>query len=465
MSPLSVYVLPSSPSFIRADRFSLTNSEEELVPFFDILRCILHPIQSIPQLIDQLDTIAVTLNGRSASSYDGLAHFLQSDWGFDRFASETYPHLIKLALEMPELFLEGSLPVLQAQATNVFSRRQIACLVIHQFLCTLPAPPWMVTGGGIPDFSIWYPNLEDQPHPLAVHAYLVSLFTYFERICHEDGFLDREQPISFSMHTSKTEAGSRVSGNDDARTPFVPCQLQIIPLASNDPSYLGLLGGASVISCNKQVGFGRTGTQEEVHVGTTPEACPLVLMTPPLKDAQAVVVRGAESMAAISGFGREARLERILKADPQVDWWNRTMLFMDALELDSYDDQATIPDVLPGNIDRELRKAYTGFSNKSRPYTIIYTGLWGCGSFRGNASVKTFLQWVAASYAGTPIVIICQPERRDFIEDFQGLILAVENCNLTVEQVLHSLVSIQPSSDTIKQPLRLALDNIQPQRT
>lgn len=42
-------------------------------------------------------------------------------------------------------------------------------------------------------------------------------------------------------------------------------------------------------------------------------------------------------------------------------WRRRTVLFMDALELDSHDTSELTPDLLPGNVDCELRKAYTVF--------------------------------------------------------------------------------------------------------
>jgi poly(ADP-ribose) glycohydrolase len=36
-----------------------------------------------------------------------------------------------------------------------YTTRQIACLVIHQFLCTLDSLPWMQDDGS-PDFHIWF---------------------------------------------------------------------------------------------------------------------------------------------------------------------------------------------------------------------------------------------------------------------------------------------------------------------
>jgi len=47
--------------------------------------------------------------------------------------------------------------------------------------------------------------------------------------------------------------------------------------------------------------------------------------------------------------------------DP-LSWRKRTVLFVVALELDLFDTSIMIPDFLPGNIDREIRKAYSAFS-------------------------------------------------------------------------------------------------------
>lgn len=46
-----------------------------------------------------------------------------------------------------------------------------------------------------------------------------------------------------------------------------------------------------------------------------------------------------------------------------LQWQERTVLFIDALELDFYDTSELTPNLLPGNIDRELRRAYTAFSS------------------------------------------------------------------------------------------------------
>ena len=54
-------------------------------------------------------------------------------------------------------------------------------------------------------------------------------------------------------------------------------------------------------------------------------------------------------------------------------------------------------------IERELDKAYLGFSIQSERNIGIATGNWGCGAFKGNPQLKMLLQWAAASQCGKPL--------------------------------------------------------------
>lgn len=257
---------------------------------------------------------------------------------------------------------------------------------------------------GSPDFHIWY--ADEQPHPKAVQAYLHALFTYFDRVSTESH--DTEMSISFTLQHTRS-------------TPLIPPstgfgKVNIVELATPimAPYLLGLSSGACVISANKYVGFGRTASQEEIHVGSTPEACPVVLMMPPLGDGDALVVRGTEAIIEMEGYGRDATMRAILNPGAW-DWRERTMLFMDALELDSFDTREGrfIPDLLPGNVDREFTKAYTAFQSghdsvELPHYTEVVTGLWGCRAFGGNAQIKTIIQWCAASLSGVPLTFMCE---------------------------------------------------------
>lgn len=108
----------------------------------------------------------------------------------------------------------------------------------------------------------------------------------------------------------------------------------------------------------------------------------------PLQDEEVLVVRGAEAMVETEGYGRGAKVRAGLGERGEWAWRERTMPFMDALELDlvERDEKGPgIPDLLPGNGEREVRKACTAFSSRApeNTCTAIYTGVWGCGTLAG----------------------------------------------------------------------------------
>ncbi|KAJ7915061.1 hypothetical protein B0H13DRAFT_2457605, partial [Mycena leptocephala] len=167
--------LPSSPENLVDDRFSLTDIEtdsEGPVPFWSILYEILTPpARSTFQLIDALDTIAVTLRGRADSDNVFLRDFLDTKWAAQAFFDDTWPRCVELALEMPVLFPDGYLePLTSEKPHQIYTPRQITCLVIHQFICTLPKLPWVSLNEeeNSQDLHIWFAG--DQPHSKAVSA-------------------------------------------------------------------------------------------------------------------------------------------------------------------------------------------------------------------------------------------------------------------------------------------------------
>jgi poly(ADP-ribose) glycohydrolase len=114
------------------------------------------------------------------------------------------------------------------------------------------------------------------------------------------------------------------------------------------------------------------------------------------------------------GYGRNAELASIVPVDATTphDWSARTMLFMDALALDGYDTSTSTPDLLPGNVDRELTKAYMAFASyREAPYETIVTGHWGCRAFGGNREIKSLIQWSAASMASVRLDFVCDKVR------------------------------------------------------
>ena len=417
----SHYILPSSPSILCEDRFSILDSDELHVPLWPLLTTLLQTseISSASSVIDLLETIAISRSGTANTDYGTLKQHLIDHGDKSNSYQTTWPQIRALALELPILFPDHRIPILTRENPSLtLSRRQVACLVVHQFLCTLTAPTWQE---GFQDFHIWYGS--EQPHAGAVDAYLTSLFEYFFRLASDDPTFSpvaNEWPIKYTLRT-------RFPVQQFKSTPSTllsPLTVLNLPEASTTPELLGLPDGAAVISANQYIGFGRTGTQEETHVGASPEVCPAVLVTPPLRDDQVLIAVGAEPMVTIEGYGRDARCTETLRHDGTFDnnhpliWQHRTMLFMDALELDLAVTDDGIPDLLPGNVDREFKKAFIAFSSRDagrptpRSYEMVYTGGWGCGTFGGSLGIKSLIQWCAASMAGCPLTFICDGEER-----------------------------------------------------
>ncbi|KAG7008523.1 poly(ADP-ribose) glycohydrolase [Physcia stellaris] len=463
--------LPCDLGLTCQDRFDICESFEDEVPFWKLFeRVIKTPITTVDGLIDILETIAISLRGTAGTDYHFLRESFSQYWNHQvtKFFVDVWPVLRGLALELPTLFLSGRLDCLtQLHKRVVLSRRQVACLLVHQFLCTLSTPQWMTDGS--PDFHIWYSSAT--PHPKAVKAYLFSLFQYFKLLAEpSDASPLRHSiddwPIALELRTVEMDSQNLELNQTTSR--LIDLEIFDVTQTSSqkhDEKLMGLPMGASVISANKDVGFGRTASQEEMVVGCSPELCAVVIFQPTLQDEEVLIVEGAQAMIAMTGYAREAQFGRYLESGydcsnwRQSYWRNRTVLFMDALELDNYDSNALIPDVLPGNVDRELRKAYTAFSSLAtgtqENLKSVVTGLWGCRSFGGNKEIKTLIQWAAASMAGVKLLFVCPgSDKADFKHDLEVLVNKSLECRSSVEQISKFLHSLQPHDEAAKTAFR-----------
>ncbi|KAJ2971352.1 hypothetical protein NUW58_g9441 [Xylaria curta] len=434
------YLLPCSASFRCLDRFSIIDDPGELedvngeVPFWNILTLLLKsPVETPTQLAELLDTIAVTFRDRSgpAGDYQLLKSFISDS--HPEFFNPLWPLIVQLALELPQHFPHGSLQVLGSEgssSTLKLSRRQAACLVVHQFLCTLRPSAWR---RDFFDFSIWYSS--GQRHEQACRIYLACLFTYLESFLSisEESLDDRF--ITYTLLTARSDYAALGS----SPVPISPIDITVVDSYQTCPVQLGLPSGAAVVSANRYIGFGQSATQEEVHVGSSPEACPAVLVTPPLEKNQVLVVKGAEAVLNIVGERRNIKAAAH-EVEVSLDWRQRTMLFMDALELDAEGNEVGLPDLVPENLTREVNKAAIAFS--SGVYDVIISPLWGCGAFGGDPFVKVVLLWCAASVTQTPLKIICDRGSHDIASSLNSLAAAAVGRLGTAQQLIGLLRSI-----------------------
>jgi poly(ADP-ribose) glycohydrolase len=125
------------------------------------------------------------------------------------------------------------------------------------------------------------------------------------------------------------------------------------------------------------------------------------------------------------------------------------MLFMDALELDMFDRAEVVPDLLPGNVEREIRKSYTAFSSgssKGEQYTEIFTGLWGCRTFGGDWQIKTIILWCAAAMSGVSLHFVYAADQQDFATNIEAFTRVGLKRGWTVGELLRFLYALEPDS-------------------
>jgi len=417
----AAYVLPISPAHRVLDRFSIlpdsAEGEDGLAPLWDLLVAIVsRPVSTLKNVVDVLEDIAFSLRGSTGQAGDfaflvqmlsspSTAEVLQED-----FVQSTWPRIVSYALAMPCLFPTAQIPLLVPGNTLVLSRRQVACLVAHQFLCSLPVPPHRAESDAWVDFGIWYGS--EQVHPVAAGMYISALCSYFSSLPELDeaeGSL--EGGVRYALHSPSPPLLQRLS---DLNTPLSPATAVRQDTYTTEPQILAYLGpkGGVVVSANRVIGFGKSATQEEIYVGNAPESAPAVLFTPILRDSEVLRIDGARPMLRISGERRS------------VSWKPRreeggVMLFMDALELDEAADGEVLPDLQGDNIRRELIKAATAFSTLS-PGGDVWTPLWGCGAFCGNPGIKLPILWLAASVANVNLNVLVAGD--EMVEAFEAFV-------------------------------------------
>ncbi|KAI5467695.1 hypothetical protein BGZ63DRAFT_410587 [Mariannaea sp. PMI_226] len=435
----SFFFLANSQSCRVLDRFSdlpddidADEDEHGRITFWPLLQHLLYrPISSTGQLIEVLQTIGANAESTPDNDFAFLKQFLLSGKGvqIEEFLNSIWPNLRDIASDLPDYFPDGQLNLLEAGHTSKLSRGQVACLVIHQFLCS--AVPQR-HDDGYQDFGLWYNS--GQRHPAAVEMYLTALFAYFSTLPdagallqeHQSGRSNDDTFVTYTLH--KQAENPCLEG-----IPLGPVQVDYLADHTTDSHQAEVQGphGAAVVSANKVIGFGQSATQEEIYAGIAPEACPVVLVAPHLSADTVIIVSGARAMLRVVGQRRDITWQARPGLAPKNDlnawsqsWRGGRLIFMDALEMDMVESpEDMVPDLLTGNIDRELRKAFAGFVAASERDATIWTGLWGCGAFCGDAGVKLLILWLAASAAGVQLRVMLSPDQHEIGRLFETRIV------------------------------------------
>ncbi|KAA0192312.1 Cytosolic poly(ADP-ribose) glycohydrolase [Fasciolopsis buskii] len=145
--------------------------------------------------------------------------------------------------------------------------------------------------------------------------------------------------------------------------------------------------------------------QEEILFLLQPELIASCLFAERLSDDETFIIEGAEQYSRHTGYGNSFHwvgdFQQSATDMTRDEWgrWRRTIVAMDATKFSAQTDQFETSKML-----RELNKAYCGFCDNLAPYqklpSVVATGNWGCGIFRGNVYLKALLQMLACCEAG-----------------------------------------------------------------
>ena len=409
------------------------------------------PVESISSLEDLLSYVQYDLQ------FTTLRSTLQRICGKNPdFFACMWPNMVAAALSLPRLFPDGRLQALQQQVDSSvsLSREQIASLLVHMFLCSIRPPKWSKFWA---NFGIWY-NSGSPP----TRTYLLCLFDYFLQLDQSGKPPHPLETVEFHRRVLQQPPNWSTSAAkfyDDILITSV--NLEPEPGCHIEVSF-----------ANKDIGFGVSGTQEEVKMAMSPEACVAMLITPTLLENETLLIRGARQVGSCQGIGRNVSYRGPLEPDQYQDgsrdWKERWIIAMDAMELDAVEEDSGIQ---PGTscahtmihelkrtvLERELNKAFCGFSG-IEPHVrqcddgrvggalSLATGHWGCGAFGGHKQAKALIQLMAAAQAGKALVYHDVDgevnERTLFLQELEASVSLLIQMNVTVAQLYSVMLKV-----------------------
>ena len=151
--------------------------------------------------------------------------------------------------------------------------------------------------------------------------------------------------------------------------------------------------------------------QEEILFCIFPECLVSLLLCERLADNETLAICGARRFSDYRGYhdrfeyAGPHRPRQPLEAEWTSDGRHRRLPTAFAvMDARSFGGQPAAVQWADANVERELVKAYCGFSTPDAvlggaPGRRIVTGHWGCGAFAGKARLKAAIQWLAASKA------------------------------------------------------------------
>jgi poly(ADP-ribose) glycohydrolase len=348
-----------------------------------------------------------------------------------------FNHAKTFALKMPDLIPSGKILRLTKNNLSVeFNRLQVLCILCHMLLCTLKKTNQN-------NYWVTFENWLTDGRPCAV-VYLKTLIEYFRQSF--IAFKDVEQnfmkeTISFKRIKCESAIEESLFQNSSIKLCKVDLRLQ------------GGIGDASmneVDFANCDIGYGVTGTQEEILFGASPEMCVAMLFCDTMLDEEAIIIKGARRVGLFEGYGLNLKFKSLASIESKP-WKDRCVIAIDAMDFSEHTDSFKIQ-IQRNSLQRELKKSIAGFSAVING--TIDTGHWGCGAFCGNRYIKSIIQLIASSIQSNNLVYFCHGDII-FYESFKSFINILQEKNVSVENLWKALNSeLREDDDVFTQIIR-----------
>lgn len=197
--------------------------------------------------------------------------------------------VVKKAAKLDIVFPDGKLPRLSRQTSKIeLSREQILCILANMFLCTIKKSaknPYWVT------FANWIADGRT-----CALVYLRTLIEFFKQSlmlsCNKEENTDHGNLIFERRHLDKTRLDAYLNSHEST---FKNISFDLKEESIGDKSQI------EVDFANMDIGFGVTGTQEEILFGKHPELCVAMLFSDTMQDDEAIVIRNCRKVAVYQG--------------------------------------------------------------------------------------------------------------------------------------------------------------------
>lgn len=361
---------------------------------------------------------------------------------------EIFNEIRKYALNLPNEIPLGKIARLNQTCLLVeLTRSQVLCILCHMILCTLQKSQKNF-------YWVTFQNWLTHGRSCSI-AYLHTLMKYFQQSFKNEKCVlkeFRDEKIQFKRNVGDLEKLKILLKSESI-------DLSQIELQSNG-SIGDEINTVEVDFANADIGYGITGTQEEMIFGSSPELCIAMLFCDTLTDSEAICIIGARRVAFFDGYGLDIKVKSFLSLYNQ-NWSNRIVLAIDALCFSDDIEESLKEQLEEKNLYRELLKAYNGFRLVGETVKTISTGHWGCGCFNGDKYLKALIQLTAASLATTNLIFYSFHDF-EFVTNFDKILTKLKNLNYKVARLWDLILSLNNNkleNDKIFESLMLEIEN------